>query len=58
MLTLSDLVELLRKADYDKLPSSEIDWEKTLTRCDNCGNWKVKHWSCKACEPKENNANL
>ena len=58
MLTLSDLVELLRKADYDRIPSAEIDWEKTMIRCDNCGNWKVKHWRCKACEPKENNANL
>ena len=57
MLTLSDLVQLLRKAGYTKIPA-DIDWEKALVRCDNCGNWKVKHWSCKACEPKENHANL
>ena len=57
MLPLSDLVQLLRKAGYTKIPS-DIDWEKALVRCDNCGNWKVKHWECKACEPKENNANL
>jgi len=57
MLTLGDLVELLRKADYDKLPPN-IDWEAAIERCDNCGNQKIKHWRCKACEPKENNANL
>jgi hypothetical protein len=58
MLTLGDLVELLRKADYDRIPSGDIDWEKTMTRCDNCGQWKIKHWRCKTCEPKENHANL
>ena len=57
MLTLGDLVELLRKADYDRIPSSDIDWEKTMVRCDNCGSWKIKQWRCKACE-SENNANL
>jgi hypothetical protein len=58
MLTLGDLVKLLKQADYDRIPSSDIDWEKTMIRCDNCGNWKIKHWRCKACEPKENHANL
>jgi len=58
MLTLGDLVQLLRKADYDRIPSGDIDWEKTMVRCDNCGQWKVKHWRCYTCEPKENNANL
>ena len=58
MLTLGDLVELLRKADYDKIDlGSNIDWESMMVRCDNCGNWKIKQWRCKACE-SENNANL
>ena len=52
MLTLSDLVELLRKAGYEKIPG-DIDWEKTLIRCSDCGNWKVKHWECKACGKEE-----
>ena len=58
MLTLSDLVELLIKADYHKLPSSEIDWEAAIERCDNCGAQKIRNWRCKTCEPKENHANL
>ena len=57
MLPLSDLVQLLRKAGYTKIPG-DIDWEKALVRCDNCGSWRVKHWSCKTCDTKENNANL
>lgn len=56
MLPLSDLVELLRKADYDKLPPN-IDWEKSTIRCDQCGSWKIKDWGCKTCG-KENNANI
>jgi hypothetical protein len=52
MLTLGDLVELLRKAGYEKIPG-DIDWEKTLIRCSDCGNWKVKHWECKACGKEE-----
>jgi hypothetical protein len=58
MLTLGDLVELLRKADYDRIPSGDINWEAMIERCDNCGAQKIKHWRCKTCEPKENNANL
>jgi hypothetical protein len=58
MLPLGDLVELLRKAGYEKLPG-EIDWEKSMIRCSDCGNWKVKHWECKACGKEEtDNANL
>jgi hypothetical protein len=57
MLSLSDLVQLLKKAGYTKIPG-DIDWEKALVRCDNCGSWRVKHWSCKTCDTKENHANL
>jgi len=58
MLTLGDLVQLLRKAGYTKIPG-DIDWEKTLVRCTDCGNWKVKHWECKACGKEEaNNADI
>jgi hypothetical protein len=57
MLPLSDLVQLLRKAGYTKIPG-DIDWEKAMVRCDNCGSWRVKHWSCKTCDTKEINANL
>ena len=52
MLPLKDLVELLRKAGYEKIPG-DIDWEKTLVRCTDCGNWKVKWWECKACGKEE-----
>ena len=58
MLTLGDLVELLRKADYDRIPSGDIDWESMIERCDNCGSQKIRNWRCKSCEPKENHANL
>jgi len=52
MLTLGDLVELLRKAGYHRIPG-EVDWDKTLVRCGDCGNWKVKQWECKACGKEE-----
>ena len=57
MLPLGDLVELLRKADYDKLPPN-IDWEASTIRCNSCGNQKIKWWECKACGKETNNANL
>ena len=57
MLTLGDLVELLRKADYDRIPSGDIDWEAMIERCHNCGTQKIKNWRCKTCE-SENHANL
>ena len=57
MLPLGDLVELLRKADYDKLPV-DIDWEASIERCNSCGNQKIKWWECKACGKETNNANL
>jgi hypothetical protein len=58
MLTLGDLVQLLRKADYDRIPV-DIDWEKTMVRCTDCGNWKIKWWECKACGKEEaDNADL
>ena len=57
MLPLGDLVELLRKADYDKLPPN-IDWEASTIRCDSCGNWKIKQWECKACGKEAPNADV
>ena len=57
MLPLGDLVELLRKADYDKLPV-DIDWEASIERCNSCGNQKIKWWECKACGKETDNANL
>jgi hypothetical protein len=57
MLTLGDLVELLRKAGYHRIPG-EVDWDKTLVRCGNCGNWKIKWWECKACGKEADNANV
>jgi hypothetical protein len=59
MLSLVDLVQLLRKADYDKIDlGSNIDWEKALVRCDKCGDWKVKNWRCKTCEKEATNADV
>lgn len=60
MLSLVDLVRLLRQADYHKIDlGSNIDWEKAAVRCDQCGNWMIKNWKCKACGKKEaNNANV
>ena len=57
MLTLGDLVELLRKADYDRIPP-DIDWEAAIERCDKCGSQKIKHWRCKTCEKEALNANV
>ena len=57
MLTLGDLVELLRKADYDRLPP-DIDWEASTERCDKCGDWKVKWWRCNTCEKGTLNADV
>ena len=57
MLTLGDLVELLRKADYDKLPPN-IDWEASTERCDKCGDWKIKWWRCNTCKKEAPDANV
>jgi len=57
MLTLGDLVELLRKADYDRIPP-DIDWEAAVERCDKCGSQKIKHWRCNTCEKEAPNANV
>ena len=57
MLTLGDLVELLRKADYDRLPV-DIDWEASIERCNQCGTQKIKWWECKTCEKEAPNANV
>ena len=57
MLTLGDLVQLLRKAGYTRIPA-EVDWDKTLVRCGDCGNWKIKWWECKACGKEADNADV
>lgn len=57
MLTLGDLVELLRKADYDRLPPN-IDWEESIERCNQCGTQKIKWWECKTCEKEAPNADV
>ena len=57
MLSLVDLVQLLRKADYDKLPPN-IDWDAATERCDKCGDWKIKWWRCNTCKKEEPNANV
>jgi len=57
MLPLGDLVELLRKADYDRIPP-DIDWEAAIERCDKCGSQKIKHWRCKTCEKEATNADV
>ena len=57
MLTLGDLVQLLLKADYNKIPP-DIDWEAAIERCTDCGNQKIKWWECKACGKEADNANL
>jgi hypothetical protein len=57
MLTLGDLVELLRKADYDRIPP-DIDWEAASERCNQCGSWKIKNWRCKACGKEADNADV
>jgi hypothetical protein len=57
MLSLVDLVQLLRKADYDRLPP-DIDWEASTERCDKCGDWKIKWWRCNTCKKEAPNANV
>jgi hypothetical protein len=57
MLSLVDLVQLLRKADYDKLPPN-IDWEASTERCDKCGDWKIKWWRCNTCKKEASDANV
>ena len=57
LLPLSALVELLKKADYHRLPGN-IDWEASSVRCDKCGSWMIKNWKCKTCEKEATNANL
>jgi hypothetical protein len=57
MLTLGDLVELLRKADYDRIPP-DINWEAASERCNQCGSWKIKNWRCNTCEKEAPNANV
>jgi hypothetical protein len=57
MLSLGDLVELLRKAGYEKIPD-KFDWEAASIRCDSCGNWKIKQWECKACGKEASDANV
>lgn len=57
MLTLGDLVELLRKADYDRIPP-DIDWEAAIERCDSCGTQKIKWWECKTCGKEATNADV
>jgi transposase len=57
MLSLGDLVELLRKAGYEKIPD-KFDWEAASIRCDSCGNWKIKQWECKACGKEAPNADV
>jgi hypothetical protein len=50
-------VQLLRKAGYEKLPG-DIDWNRSLIRCSDCGNWKIKWWECKACGKEASDADL
>ena len=57
MLTLGDLVQLLLKADYNKLPV-DIDWEEAIERCSLCGTQKIKWWGCKTCGKEAPSANV
>ena len=57
MLPLKDLVELLRKAEYDDIPP-DIDWEAATERCGECGDWKIKWWRCNTCKKETPNANV
>lgn len=57
MLTLGDLVELLRKADYDRIPP-DINWEAAIDRCNKCGTQKIKWWECKTCGKEAINADV
>jgi hypothetical protein len=57
MLSLVDLVQLLRKADYDRIPP-DIDWEAASERCNQCGSWKIKNWRCNTCGKEAPNADV
>lgn len=47
MLRLSDLVELLLAAGYDK--RKDVVQDSDITRCTGCGEWTVAGY-CKSCE--------
>ena len=53
MLPLSDLVELLVRAGYDKIPL-----ELNPIRCNKCGSWIIEKMECKTCEKEAPNANV
>jgi hypothetical protein len=57
LLPFSALVELLRKADYDRIPP-DIDWEAASERCNQCGSWKIKNWRCNTCGKEATNADV
>jgi hypothetical protein len=57
LLPMHALMELLFKAGYVKI-AGDIDWEKAMVRCSQCGNWRVKFWECKACGKEDKNADL
>jgi hypothetical protein len=57
MLPLGDLVELLLKAGYHRLPV-DIDWEAAIERCSGCGAQKIKWWECKTCGKEATNADV
>ena len=57
LLPMHALMELLVKAGYVKI-AGDIDWEKAMVRCSQCGNWRVKFWECKACGEEDKNADL
>jgi recombinational DNA repair protein RecR len=46
-MTLSDLVDLLVKAGYDKLDHELTD--KDIKRCKQCGEWTINN-PCNWCE--------
>ena len=53
MLPLGDLVGLLLRAGYDKIPL-----ELNPIRCNKCGSWIIEKMECKACEKEAPNANV
>ena len=57
LLPLSALVQLLLKANYEKLPPN-IDWDAAIERCDSCGTQKIKWWECKSCGKEAPNADV
>ena len=57
MLPLSDLVQLLLKAGYHRLPV-DINWEQAIERCPSCGAQRIKWWECKTCGEEASNANV